>query len=177
MNAHSARFSARRKGSGEPTPQVFLKVLAQKSSNRRVFADVATRNCAGTYAKRCAVLDLIPEEPSYGDGGILYHGWGGGGSASLGGGSYSADAPRRNLWISRFRVARVRVILRAGRHDERKSRPGRLSHGIPGSCGLSESVPRSERPIVRTVRLHLRLLVFTRPRRTSDSKHRHGRKL
>ena len=84
MNAHSARFSARRKGSGEPKPQVFLKVLAQKSSNRRVSAEVATRNCSRTYAELCAVLNLIPEEPSYGDGGILYHGWGGGG---FGGGS------------------------------------------------------------------------------------------
>src|SRR2546428_13649378 len=83
MNARSARFSARRKGSGEPKPQVFLKVLAQKSSNRRVSADVATRNCSRTHAQLCAVLNLIPEEPSYGDGGILYHGWGGGGSASL----------------------------------------------------------------------------------------------
>src|SRR5207244_11567174 len=74
MNAHSARFSARRKGSGEPKPQVFLKVLAQKSSNRRVSAEVATRNCSRTYAELCAVLNLIPEEPLYGDGGILYLG-------------------------------------------------------------------------------------------------------
>src|SRR5437870_120967 len=81
----------------------------------------------------------------------------------FGGGSYSADAPRRDLWLRRFRVARVRVVLRAGHHHERESRPGRLSHGIPGSCGLSESVPGSERPVVRTVRLHLRLFVFARP--------------
>ena len=95
----------------------------------------------------------------------------------FGGGSYSADAPRRDLWLRRFRVARVRVVLRARRHHERESRPGRLSHGIPGSRGLSESVPGSKRPVVRTVRLHLRLFVLARPRRKSDSQHRHGREL
>src|SRR5712691_3272063 len=95
----------------------------------------------------------------------------------FGGGSYSADAPRRDLWVLGFRAARVRVLLRAGGHHERKSRPSRLSHGIPGSRRLSESVPRPERPIVRTVWLHLRLSIFARPRRTSDSQHRHGRKL
>src|SRR2546428_6333296 len=95
----------------------------------------------------------------------------------FGGGSYSADAPRRDLWVGRFRVARVRVVLRAGRHHERKSRTGRLSHGILGSRGLSEYVPGSERPVVRIVRLNLRLFVLARPRRTSDSQHRHGRKL
>src|SRR2546429_9951335 len=103
MNAHSARFSARRKGSGEPKPQVFLKVLAQKSSNRRVSAEVATRNCSRTYAELCAVLNLIPEEPSYGDGGILYHGCGAEAAPRrFGGGFEFAECARRGLMASRF---------------------------------------------------------------------------
>src|SRR5256886_8616971 len=132
MNAHSARLSARRKGSGEPKPQVFLKVLAQKSSNRRVSAEVATRNCSRTYAELCAVLNLIPEEPSYGDGGILYHGWGGGGSASLGGGSYSADATRRGLWAGRFRAGSADGRSRTG-HAGPGGGPRRIAHPLPRS--------------------------------------------
>src|SRR5438132_12887956 len=83
MNAHSARFSARRKGSDEPRPQVFLKVLAQKSSNRRVSSRFLAFVCRRTSEELFAVPDLIVKISSYGDGGILYHGWGGGGSASL----------------------------------------------------------------------------------------------
>src|SRR2546426_12203284 len=112
MNAHSARFSARRKGSGEPKPQVFLKVLAQKSSNRRVSAEVATRNCSRTYAELCGVLNLIPEEPSYGDGGILYHGCGAEAAPRrFGGGSYSAVGPMGNWRLLPFLLASCRGIL------------------------------------------------------------------
>src|SRR5207245_9968056 len=83
MNAHSARFSARRKGSSEPKPQVFLKVLAQKSSNRRVSSRFLAFVCRRTSEELFAVPDLSVKISSYGDGGILCHGWGGGGSASL----------------------------------------------------------------------------------------------
>src|SRR2546430_12613418 len=116
MNAHSARFSARRKGSGEPKPQVFLKVLAQKSLNRRVSAGVATRNCFRTYAGLCAVLNLIPEEPSYGDGGILYHGCGAEAAPRrFGGGLFFGDGAWRGFLPCCFLVFFGRVVLIARR--------------------------------------------------------------
>src|SRR2546426_8287681 len=83
MNAHSARFSARRKGSDEPRPQVFLKVLAQKSSNRRVSSRFLAFVCRRTSEELFAGPDLSVKISSYGGGGILCHGWGGGGSPSL----------------------------------------------------------------------------------------------
>src|SRR5947209_12993943 len=75
MNAHSTRFRTS-EGFGRTEAPGFLK-----GSCTKVVKSASIRGRCD--AELCVVLTLIPQEPSYGDGGILYHGWGGGGSASL----------------------------------------------------------------------------------------------
>src|SRR3989442_11829811 len=79
MNAHSARFSARRKGSSEPKPQVFLKVLAQKSSNRRVSSRFLAVVCLRTSEQLLPGAAVRLDISLYRDGRILFKQTGGAG--------------------------------------------------------------------------------------------------
>src|SRR2546428_3096517 len=141
MNAHSARFRTS-EGFERTEASGFLKGSCTKIVKSASLRGGATRNFSGTCAELCAVLNLIPEEPSYGDGGILYHGWGGGGSASLGGGSYSADATRRDLWAGRFRAGRADRRSRTG-HAGPEGGPRRIAHRLPRSTRQTEPHPRA----------------------------------